>query len=135
VLNDLLAPLLPRNGSGGGNALVALMVATPHTIKKQAADAIFREAGVQVIMPSTKSSITNTAPGIPANAQISTVTKFIGTGVPTKFAKASTRMPSIELTTRYLPYLFQIFSKRYTTIKTKMASIRNVVAAETSISL
>ena len=59
----------------------------------------------------------------------------MGTGVPKKFAKASTKTPSIELTTRYFPYLFQIFSRRYSTIKTKIAAMRYVIAVETSISL
>jgi len=52
-------------------------------------------------MPSQYNSITSTAPGIPASAQISTVIQFMGTGSPRNFAKARTMSPNIEFTTKY----------------------------------
>ena len=51
-------------------------------------------------MPSQYNSITSKAPGIPANAQISTVIQFMGTGSPRNFAKARTMRPNIEFTTK-----------------------------------
>lgn len=73
------------------------------------------------------------APGMPANAQISKVTRFIGTGTPKKFAKTRTMMPSIELTAKYFPNLAPSLTRIYSTIKTRIATTSNPIAVVTSI--